>query len=120
MTNTYKCGDKDIRPWGIWEILSVGANFCVKKICVKPHSKLSLQLHYHRSEHWIIVKGKAKITLGDEKFLKKENESIFIPLKTIHRIENDTDENVEFIEVQIGEILDENDIVRIEDAYDRV
>ena len=62
MANAYKRGDKDNRPWGTWEVLDVDTNFCVKRICVAPHSQLSLQLHHHRSEHWIIVKGVAKIT----------------------------------------------------------
>ena len=120
MSNSYNRGDKDTRPWGTWEVLDSGANFCVKKICVTPHNQLSLQLHHHRSEHWIIVKGTAKVTLDNEIIVRKSNESIYIPVETKHRIENDTNENMEFIEIQIGDNLDENDIVRFEDIYGRV
>ena len=94
-------------------------NYCVKKICVTPGNILSLQLHYHRSEHWIIVEGEAVVTLGDEKLVRKANESVYIPAETKHRIQNDTAENMVFIEVQTGENLDENDIVRLEDKYGR-
>ncbi len=119
MVSLYKKGDQDIRPWGVWSVLDTDTNFCVKKICVKPHSQLSLQLHHHRSEHWIIVKGIAKVSLGDDVFVCKTNESVYIPAETKHRIENDTDGFVEFIEIQIGDNLDENDIVRFEDVYGR-
>lgn len=120
MANTYKRGDKDTRPWGTWEVLDADTNFCVKRICVTPHNQLSLQLHHHRSEHWIIVKGEAKITLDDEIVTKKTDQSVYIPVETKHRIENDTDENMEFIEIQTGDNLDENDIVRFEDIYGRI
>ena len=120
MANTYKRGDKDTRPWGTWEVLDTDTNFCVKRICVTPHNQLSLQLHHHRSEHWIVVKGEAKVTLGDDIIVRKANESIYIPVETKHRIENATDENMEFIEIQTGDNLDENDIVRFEDVYGRV
>ncbi len=119
MANEYKRGDSDVRPWGTWEVLDTGTNFCVKKIKVNPGGKLSLQLHHFRSEHWIIVKGSALITLGDEMISKKAGENIFIPEETKHRIQNDTNSDVEFIEVQIGDNLDENDIVRLEDIYGR-
>ena len=93
---------------------------CVKRICVTPGNILSLQSHHHRSEHWIIVKGEAVVTLGEEKLVKKADESVYIPAGTKHRIQNDSRENMEFIEVQTGAILDENDIVRYEDSYGRV
>ena len=120
MANTYKKGDHDTRPWGTWEVLDGSTDYCVKKICVTPHQKLSLQLHHHRSEHWIIVKGEAIVTLGEEQIVRKADESIYIPVNTKHRIQNDTEENVEFIEIQTGDNLDENDIVRFEDVYGRV
>lgn len=120
MANNYKKGDRDTRPWGTWEVLDAGDGFCVKRICVTPHNILSLQSHDFRSEHWIIVKGEAVVTLGEEKLHKKVNDAIFIPVKTKHRIQNDTDENMEFIEVQAGDNLDENDIIRYEDSYGRV
>ena len=120
MANAYKKGDKDNRPWGTWEVLEASDGFCVKRICVTPHNILSLQSHNHRAEHWIIVKGNAVVTLGEEKIHKKANESVYIPPKTKHRIQNDSNENMEFIEIQTGEILDENDIIRYEDNYGRV
>ncbi|MBP3515314.1 MAG: phosphomannose isomerase type II C-terminal cupin domain [Alphaproteobacteria bacterium] len=119
MANTYKKGDKDNRPWGTWEVLDAGDNFCVKRICVTPGNILSLQSHNFRSEHWIIVKGEAVVTLGEEKIVKKADESVYIPVKTKHRIQNDTKENMEFIEIQTGENLDESDIIRYEDIYGR-
>lgn len=119
MTNTYRRGDHDTRPWGTWEVLDSEADFCVKKIKVIPGGKLSLQLHHHRSEHWILVKGEAVITLGEELITKKAGENVFIPVEAKHRIQNNTSSDVEFIEVQIGENLDENDIVRLEDIYGR-
>jgi len=120
MINTYKKGDKDNRPWGTWEVLDSGDGFCVKRICVTPNNILSLQSHNHRAEHWIIVKGAAIVTLGEEKLCKKTNESIYIPAQTKHRIQNNGLEDMIFIEIQTGEILDENDIIRYEDSYGRV
>ncbi len=120
MANLYKRSDKDTRPWGVWEVLDTDTNFCVKRICVNPHNQLSLQLHHYRSEHWIIVKGTAKITVGNDVIIKNADESVYIPVETKHRIENETDEIMEFIEIQTGDNLDENDIVRFEDVYGRV
>ena len=119
MANSYRKGDHDTRPWGTWEVLDAGEGFCVKRIKVLPHSMLSLQSHNFRSEHWIIIKGKAVVTLGDEKLNKKINDAIYIPVKTKHRIQNDTETDMEFIEIQAGENLDEEDIVRYEDIYGR-
>ena len=119
MATTYKRGDNDTRPWGTWEVLESSDNYCVKKICVTPGNILSLQLHHHRSEHWIIVEGEAVVTLGDEKNVRKANEAVYIPAETKHRIQNDTQKPMVFIEVQTGENLDENDIVRLEDKYGR-
>lgn len=119
MANSYKRGDSDVRPWGTWEVLESENNFCVKRIKVIPGGKLSLQLHHHRSEHWIIVKGEAVITLGEKLITKNVGENVFIPVETKHRIQNNSNCDVEFIEVQIGENLDENDIVRLEDIYGR-
>ena len=119
MTNAYKKGDFDTRPWGKWEVLDAGDGYCVKKITVNPGCQLSLQSHNFRAEHWIIVQGEAVVTLGDEKFVKKANDAIYIPVETKHRIQNETSENVVFIEVQAGDSLDENDIVRFDDIYGR-
>ena len=120
MASTYNRGDKDTRPWGTWEVLESENDFCVKRIKVIPGGLLSLQLHHRRNEHWIMVKGEALITLGDELVTKKAGESIYIPVETKHRIQNNSTSDVEFIEVQIGDNLDENDIVRLEDIYGRV
>jgi len=119
MANKYRRGDHDTRPWGTWEILDGDDCFCVKRICVKPGGILSLQLHHHRNEHWIIVKGEAVVTLGEEQIHRRADESIYIPVNTKHRIQNNTTEDMEFIEVQTGDSLDENDIVRYEDVYGR-
>ncbi len=119
MVNLYARGQKDTRPWGTWEVLDAGDGYCVKKICVTPGNILSLQLHHYRAEHWIIVRGEALVTLGDDKIVKKANESVYIPAETKHRIQNNTQQDMEFIEIQTGENLDENDIVRFEDSYGR-
>ena len=100
--------------------MDAGEGFCVKRICVTPGNILSLQSHNHRAEHWIIVRGEAVVTLGEDKLLKKANESIYIPAQTKHRIQNDSSESMEFVEIQTGAILDENDIIRYEDSYGRV
>lgn len=117
---TYKPGEKDTRPWGTWEVLDVGERHVVKRITVQPGKVLSLQLHHYRDEHWVIVKGTATVTLGSDTFEKNENETVFIPRETTHRIANNTDQPLEFIEIQTGGILSEGDIVRLEDAYGRV
>jgi len=116
----YKPGDNDKRPWGTWQVLDVGTRHVVKRIVVQPGKILSLQLHHHRDEHWVIVKGTATVTLGKNVIEKKENEAVFIPRETAHRIANDTDAPLEFIEIQTGDELREDDIVRLEDAYGRV
>ena len=117
--NNYSRGDSDNRPWGRWEVLEIGDGFAVKRITVNPGAILSLQLHHHREEHWIIVKGRARVTRGEEKLELARNQSVFIPVETAHRIENAGEEPLEFIEVQIGDKLDESDIVRLEDRYGR-
>ena len=121
MTVNYKKGDSDIRPWGTWEVLEASEHFCVKKITVNPEAILSLQMHNYRSEHWIITEGTALVVLGDDTIYRKANDSIYIPVKTKHRIRNTskTDKLI-FIEVQTGEKLDESDIIRFEDNYGRV
>lgn len=121
MTINYKKGDNDTRPWGKWEVLETGAHFCVKKITVNPEAILSLQLHNYRAEHWIIVEGNAMVILGDDKLYRHANDSIYIPVKTKHRIQNvSADKPLIFIEIQTGETLDEEDIVRFEDNYGRI
>ena len=115
----YRRGDSDERPWGRWEVLDVGDGFAVKRITVKPGAILSLQLHHHREEHWVVARGQARVTRGDEVLELGRSQSVFLPLGAAHRIENPGEEPLEFIEVQIGERLDEADIVRLEDRYGR-
>ena len=110
---------KVFRPWGSYDGVDVGERFLVKRIIVKPGSCLSLQMHHHRAEHWIVVRGTAKVTRGDSTFLVSENESTFIPLGTHHRLENPGCIPLEMIEVQSGSYLGEDDIVRFEDVYGR-
>ena len=107
------------RPWGTYETIELGKRYRVKHIIVKPGQKLSVQLHYHRAEHWIIVSGTAKVRNGDREFILTENQSTFIPLGTVHNIENPGKLPLEFIEVQSGGYLEEDDIVRFEDIYGR-
>ena len=110
---------KVFRPWGSYDSVDNGARFQVKRIVVKPGATLSLQMHYHRAEHWIVVSGTAKVTKGTETLLLSENESTYIPLGTTHRLENPGRVDLEMIEVQSGSYLGEDDIVRFEDAYGR-
>ncbi len=107
------------RPWGWYETLCLGARFQVKRIMVKPGGVLSLQSHHHRSEHWVVVEGTAKVTLGEEARLLTENQSIYIPLGAVHRMENPGKLDMYLIEVQTGSYLGEDDIVRYEDIYAR-
>jgi mannose-1-phosphate guanylyltransferase/mannose-6-phosphate isomerase len=108
------------RPWGDYEGIDNGERYQVKRLTVKPGGSLSRQLHHHRAEHWIVVRGTAKVTRGDTSFLLGENESTFIPLGTPHRLENPGVIPLEIIEVQSGSYLGEDDIVRFEDQYNRI
>lgn len=110
---------KEHRPWGWYESLVIGSHFQVKKIMVKPGASLSLQSHLHRAEHWIVVEGSALITLNEEKKTISENQSIYIPIGTKHRLENPSDFPVILIEVQTGNYLGEDDIIRYQDNYSR-
>jgi mannose-1-phosphate guanylyltransferase/mannose-6-phosphate isomerase len=107
------------RPWGSYDSVDAGPRFQVKRLTIKPGAKLSLQKHAHRAEHWVVVKGTARITRNDEVFLLSENESTFIPIGAVHRIENPGTEPVQIIEVQSGGYLGEDDIVRLDDTYGR-
>lgn len=107
------------RPWGSYTVLGEGPGYKMKKIVVIPGGRLSLQLHYHRSEHWIVTGGSARVTIGDEKKMVHENESVFIPMSTKHRLENPGRIALEIIEVQNGKYLEEDDIVRFDDIYGR-
>ena len=110
---------KVFRPWGYFDSIDRGINFQVKRIFVNPRSKISLQKHKHRAEHWVVVKGLALITCGEEVFELKENQSTYIPKGQTHRLENTTDLPLEIIEIQSGQYLGEDDIVRLEDDYKR-
>ena len=110
---------KVYRPWGNYDSIDSGARFQVKRIIVKPGAKLSLQMHHHRAEHWVVVSGTAEVINGDKKILLKENESTFIPLGVTHSLANPGTIPLEIIEVQSGSYLGEDDIVRFEDVYGR-
>ena len=110
---------KVYRPWGAYEGIDEGNRFQVKRITVKPGQRLSLQKHHHRAEHWIVVQGTAKVTRNDEVYLVSENESTYIPLGAVHRLENPGMVELQMIEVQSGSYLGEDDIVRLEDNYGR-
>ncbi|MDM8568318.1 mannose-1-phosphate guanylyltransferase/mannose-6-phosphate isomerase [Thiotrichales bacterium HSG1] len=110
---------KVYRPWGYYETIDIEERFQVKRITVNPGSSLSLQMHYHRSEHWVVVRGTAKITSNDEVFVLTENQSTYIPIGTKHRLENQGRIPLEIIEVQSGSYLGEDDIIRFEDDYGR-
>ncbi len=107
------------RPWGSYDSVDNGDRFQVKRITVKPGAQLSLQMHHHRAEHWIVVSGTAKVTSGDQTFLLGENQSTYIPMGTTHRLENPGKMPLHLIEVQSGSYLGEDDIVRFEDTYGR-
>jgi mannose-1-phosphate guanylyltransferase/mannose-6-phosphate isomerase len=107
------------RPWGSYDSIDRGERFQVKRIMVKPGARLSLQMHHHRAEHWIVVRGTARVTCGERVFDLAENESTFIAQGVKHRLENPTDQPLEIIEVQSGNYLGEDDIVRFEDNYGR-
>ena len=110
---------KHHRPWGWFESLTLGAGFQVKRIYVKPGGKLSLQSHKHRSEHWVVVKGTARVTIKDDVKLISTGESVYIPVGTVHRMENINESPMVIIEVQTGDYLGEDDIIRYEDVYSR-
>jgi mannose-1-phosphate guanylyltransferase/mannose-6-phosphate isomerase len=111
---------KVYRPWGYYQSVDAGSRFQVKQITVRPGAKLSLQMHHHRAEHWIVVEGTALITRNDETFLLRENESTFIPIGTKHRLENPGKVPLKLVEVRSGVYLSEDDVVRFEDTYGRV
>jgi mannose-1-phosphate guanylyltransferase/mannose-6-phosphate isomerase len=110
---------RSYRPWGYFETLNAGPRFQVKLLHVKPGGKLSMQMHHHRSEHWVVVQGTAKVTVGEEEKLVAENQSVYITATEWHRLENPGKTPLEMIEVQIGSYLGEDDIVRADDVYNR-
>jgi mannose-1-phosphate guanylyltransferase/mannose-6-phosphate isomerase len=108
------------RPWGTFTSLEDGSSYRIKRITVRPGHRLSLQMHYHRSEHWVVVSGTAKVTIGDREFLVRQGESTFVPAGIVHRLENPGKIPLEVIEAQIGEHLSESDIIRFEDDFNRI
>ena len=117
--NTYSVGDADTRPWGSWRVIDVGETFAVKRITVDPGQRLSLQLHHGRDEHWTVVAGRALVQLDDDCLELGANESVHIPVGAKHRVENLGPDTLVLIEVQVGDHLDENDIIRFDDNYGR-
>jgi mannose-1-phosphate guanylyltransferase/mannose-6-phosphate isomerase len=107
------------RPWGYYESIDGGDRFQVKRIVVAPGGKLSLQKHHHRAEHWVVVRGTAEVTVGEQVQMVHENESIYIPIGTVHRLANPGRIGLELIEVQTGSYLGEDDIIRLDDVYKR-
>ena len=107
------------RPWGYYQSIDQGPRYQVKRIVVRAGGRLSLQKHYHRAEHWVVVRGAAEVTLNGSVQLVHENESIYLPIGSDHRLANPGKIDLELIEVQTGSYLGEDDIVRIEDAYNR-
>jgi mannose-1-phosphate guanylyltransferase/mannose-6-phosphate isomerase len=107
------------RPWGSYDSIDMGGRYQVKRITVKPGAKLSVQMHHHRAEHWIVVKGIAEVTNGEQVIRLTENQSTYIPQGQKHRLANPGTEPLEIIEVQSGSYLGEDDIVRFEDVYKR-
>ena len=115
----YEVGESDSRPWGRWEVIGTGSRYTVKRITVLPGQRLSLQYHHHRSEHWTVVDGAAEVELDGVTHQLGAGEHVFIPLGARHRVRNGGDAPLVFIEVQVGDLLDENDIVRVSDDYGR-
>ena len=116
----YRIHRRVYRPWGDYEGIDAGNRYQVKRITVQPGASLSLQMHHHRAEHWIVVTGTARVTRGEETFMLSENESTYIPIGVTHRLENPGRLPLEIIEVQSGAYLGEDDIVRFEDDYGRI
>src|SRR5690606_19867061 len=107
------------RPWGVYDSIDNGERYQVKRITVKPGAKLSVQMHHHRAEHWIVVSGTARVTNGEKTYLVTENQSTYIPVGQVHSLENPGVIDLELIEVQSGSYLGEDDIIRLEDVYGR-
>ncbi len=118
-SETDQIGQRHERPWGAWTVLEAGDGYKVKRLEVLPGKRLSLQKHFHRSEHWVVVQGTARVTNGDGVFLLDTNQSTFIPLGAVHRLENPDSGPLVVIEVQSGSDLRETDIVRLEDDFGR-
>lgn len=115
----YSVGDHEERPWGSWRVVDTGPNFTTKQVEIKAGHRLSLQFHHHRSEHWIVVAGAGEATVGGDKVRVEAGHHVRIPTGVQHRIQNTGTVPLVFVEVQLGDLLDENDIVRLDDDYVR-
>jgi mannose-6-phosphate isomerase len=111
---------REDRPWGSWTVLEEGPAYKIKRLEVAPGKRMSLQMHYHRSEHWVVVSGTARVVIGDRTGLVHRQESTFVPAGTVHRIENPGLIPLVIIEIQNGQYLEEDDIVRLQDDHGRV
>lgn len=118
-TVRYAVGEKDDRPWGRWEVIAIGDRYTVKRITVLPAQRLSLQYHHHRSEHWTIVEGEGEVEVDESIRRLGFGEHVFISVGAKHRVRNPGETPLVFVEVQVGDLLDENDIVRVSDDYGR-
>jgi len=118
--DSYKLHKTIVRPWGTYTVLEEGPGFKMKRIEVKPGGSLSLQLHHRRSEHWVVVRGTARVTCGERVYDVSPGESTFVPIETRHRLENRGTEMLAIIEVACGDYIEEDDIVRFDDKYGRV
>ena len=119
MDDSDKSHQRVVRPWGTYTVLEEHRGFKVKRIEVKPDAALSLQLHHHRSEHWVVVRGAARVTLGESVFDLPQGASTFIPVETKHRLENRGSDVLAVIEVACGDYIEEDDIIRFDDRYGR-
>lgn len=115
----YYAGQSDSRPWGRWQVVEANPSYTLKRIEVDPGQRLSLQYHNYRSEHWVVVSGSGVATIGGDAVRVERGSHIYVPRETKHRIANDGEQELVFIEVQFGDRLEEEDIVRIEDDYER-
>ena len=118
-TSLNTIGTTYTRPWGSYTTLAQENGFQVKILNINPGGQLSLQRHFKRSEHWVVVKGEPTLTLDDQVNVYRRNQHIFIPIEAVHRIENFTDQECQLVEVQVGDYLGEDDIERLEDIYQR-
>ena len=118
-SSTTRVSEWEERPWGWWQVLDVGEGYKVKRINVRAHSRLSLQTHVHRAEHWVVVSGVATCTVGERDLVIREGGRIEVPSGTAHRIANEREEELVIIEVQLGKYTGEDDIVRLADDYGR-
>ena len=119
MKTTNEIGKTYERPWGSYKTIELGEGFQVKTITVLPGGRLSLQSHFKRQEHWVVIQGEVQVTVGEDINTFKRNESVYIPLETKHRLENFSETAAMIVEVQIGDYLGEDDIVRYDDIYGR-